>query len=84
MRKVYDSEVIKAVMNECGVTQQELADLMGYRSQSAISQITNRKRCSLEKVVSALNKMRCELVVQRNGIVLFEIVTDWEIEKKEE
>lgn len=84
MRKVYDRSVIKAVMDECGVTQQELADMMGYRTQSAVSQITNRKRCSLEKVVAALNKMGCELIVTRNNVALFEIVTDWEIESRED
>lgn len=84
MRRVYDRDVIRTVMDECGITQQELADLMGYSTQSAVSQIKNRKRCSLEKVVAALNKMGCTLIVKRNDVALFEVVTDWEIEKKED
>lgn len=79
MRRVYDRDVIRTVMDEHGITQQELADLMGYSTQSAVSQITNRKRCSLEKVVAALNKMGCTLIVKRNDVALFEVVTDWEI-----
>lgn len=83
MRAVLDRDVIKAVVADSGMTQAELADRMGYEDQSAVSQIMNRKRSSLDKVVAALNVMGYSVVVKRGQEELFEVRTEWEVEKRE-
>lgn len=82
MRAVLDRDVIKAVVADSGMTQAELADRMGYEDQSAVSQIMNRKRSSLDKVVAALNVMGYSVVVKRGQEELFEVRTEWEVEKR--
>lgn len=81
MRAVLDRDVIKAVVADSGMTQAELADRMGYEDQSAVSQIMNRKRSSLDKVVAALNVMGYSVVVKRGQEEMFEVRTEWEVEK---
>lgn len=83
MRAVLDSEVIRTVMADSGTTQTELAEKLGYEGQSAVSQITNRKRSSLDKVVAALNAMGYSVVVKRGREELFEVRTEWKVEKRE-
>ena len=74
MRKVLDCDVIKAILSENNLTQAELSELMGYKQQSAMSQLMNRKRISLEKTVEVLNKAGYSLMAVRNGAISFEIV----------
>ena len=81
MRQVRDTEVIRTVMKENGVKQAELMEKLGYSTQSAVSELINRRRTSLEKVVAALNKMGYSVVVKRHGVDVFEIVTDWEVDR---
>ena len=81
MRKVMDRDVIRTVMDITFTTQTEIAENMGYENQSAVSQLSNRKRASLDKVVAALEKMGCTVVVRKKGADLFEIITDWKVDK---
>lgn len=83
MRQVRDTEVIRTVMKENGVKQAELMEKLGYSTQSAISELINRRRTSLEKVVAALNAMGYSIVVKRHRVDVFEIVTDWTVENGE-
>lgn len=83
LRQVRDTDVIRTVMKENGIKQTELMEKLGYSTQSAISELINRKRASLEKVIAALNKMGYSVVVKRHGVDVFEIVTDWIVGSEE-
>lgn len=82
MKTVLDRNLIRTIMEDSYTTQEQLALKMGYEDQSAISQLVNRKRCSLDKAIAALEKMGYSLVVKRNGAELYEVKTEWSVDKK--
>lgn len=57
------SEVIKALMSEKKITQGEITQLLGMKSQSGVSQALNRDM-KTSMLLRFLNCMDCELVIR--------------------
>ncbi len=67
VRRVLDSHAIKAVLDDKGMTQVELARVLGYSSQAGVSGIITRQRTSLDKFVAVANALGYRVVVQKPG-----------------
>ncbi len=65
VRRVLDIHAIKAVLEDKGMTQVELARVLGYSSQAGVSGIITRRRTSLDKFVAVANALGYRVVVQK-------------------
>ena len=88
VRRVLDTHAIKAVLDDKGMTQVELAKVLGYSSQAGVSGIITRRRTSLDKFVAVANALGYRVVVQKQGetgseyLDLFDVVTEWTVQDK--
>lgn len=61
------TEIVKAIMREKGITQQELANRLGYASQSGIAGRLNAQKISVAALLSMLKELGYELVIREEG-----------------
>lgn len=55
---------IKDIMKKRGVTQNELKEKLGYRTQSAISERLKQKSIGVDKAFEMLDAMGYEIIIQ--------------------
>ena len=58
------TSVVREIMRESGVTQQEMSERMGYSHQSGLSGRLNSQRLGLDKLVEMLDVLGYELVAR--------------------
>lgn len=57
-------EIVKALMKAKGVSGAVLADKLGYKTPSAVTNRLQSKTMTVEVLISLLGAMDCELVIQ--------------------
>lgn len=62
------NDIVKAAMAESGTTQQTMSELLGYTSQSTVSQRLNTPRMSLDKFTEMLSVLGYEVVVRKVNV----------------
>ena len=65
------TDIVKAIMGNKGINQQEITKMMGMKSQSAVSQALNRDM-KISTLVRFLNTLDCHLVI-RYGDTEYEV-----------
>ena len=65
MKEMGGTEIIRDVMHVEGVTHQALAEMLGYRSPSAVTGRLSTPRISVDKMVEMLSAMGYEVVVRK-------------------
>ena len=67
MKEMSGTDIIRNVMHKEGVTHQNLADKLGYRSPSAVTGRLSTPRISVDKMVEMLSAMDYEIIVRKRG-----------------
>lgn len=64
-KEMMGTEIIREIMRRNGVTQQVLADRLGYRSNSAVTGRLSTLHISAEKLVEMLGALGYEVIVRK-------------------
>jgi len=79
IKEMMGTAIIRDVMKQDGVTQQNLADLLGYRSNSAVAGRLSAPHISAEKLVEMLNALGYEVIVRKSGVPDSENEVEWRV-----
>ena len=61
---MYEKEILREVMQLHGITQTELAKMLGYKNQSSVGSILMRNNISIENLVRILHVLDCDLIIR--------------------
>lgn len=77
------TEIIRDVMRASGMTHAKLANELGYKSASGVTERLSTPRISVERFVGMLSAMGYEVIVRKIGGVPSEEEQEWRVVEQE-